>query len=127
MLPIASSKVGDVKRSPAPSFRAGLTPHGLVGKTFEPKTPVRAPKEESLLWCGQPRSVDRPSTSSTLSAADLSNSRLFYIGTTRDTTKNCESANPPDSSISGRGRNSSQAVLRPECSLHVAAPSMSTP
>lgn len=111
MLPIVLRSVSGDKDTPAQSARVRLTSHCLVSQTFESESPIRK----------QPRSFGRPNTPSIHPKKDLSNSRSSGIGTTQHVTKNRSSTDLSDGSFSGWGRNSSQALIRPKCSLHSAA------
>lgn len=97
VLSIASIIVGNDKYTTAPGSRPGLTPHWLVGQSFESKVPVRVTKKQNLL-CEQPRSIDRPNTSSDFFVRSLFNSRSSDAGTTQVATKNCD---PTDISDGG--------------------------
>lgn len=53
------------------SSGAGLTPCGLLDKTFESNAPVMVPKEKTLLWCEQPRRMGSSNTPSIRFAENL--------------------------------------------------------
>lgn len=85
------------------------------------KSPVRVSEEKTLSWAEEPRSIDRPNSSSLLSAGDLSNLRPSDLGAPQDPTKNCGSMDLSDGAINGKRRNNLVASLKLKCSVHLVA------
>lgn len=86
-------------------------------KTFESNAPVRGPKQNPFLLLDQARTTDSPITCSILSARNLSNFRSSDTEITEVATMNRASTDLPDGNISKRKRNSSQGLLKSDCSL----------
>lgn len=92
--------------------RDASTSHCLVVETSEPKFPIRVATEKPILWPGQPRSIERPDTSSILSTVGLSNFRSSDK-MTQNGARNCNWIDLCDGRISGKGRNGLHTLVKP--------------
>lgn len=98
----------------------GSKPHCSVFRSFATQAPIRIAKEKSLLPCRQLQNIDGLKTS----MFPFYRNPLHFSSDTAKTqvaTKKCGSLDSADGSISRKGRNKLDVVIKLKCLLHVAA------
>lgn len=100
---------------------SGLEQSCLVGQNFESTALIRVSKEKLLLKCRQSRIMARSNTSSILYAGNFANFPPSDEEITQDATNICCSIDLSDGWVSVTAGNTRDGILKPTCSLRLAA------